>query len=1504
MHRRRFRARFWLPGIAACLALASSAHGAFVDVASPAGLTVAAPPAAETNPPAGIDPYSSGAPVCAADLDRDGWTDLLLSPTPGRLHVFMNQRDGTFREEGVARGFGDMTDIGGIAAGDLSNSGRTDVVLVPRSGSRYFLFVDDGTGHFTEQAVARGADMTVAGEPHKGQSVALVDFDRDGFLDIHVTEWGITSTAEATRYAVLLRNRGHAQPGHFLNVTAAAGLTQPHFGASTRGFASAWADFDDDGWPDLSLISDFGTSQFWWNNGDGTFTEDRAGAGVGTDANGMGIAVADVDRDGRLDFFVSSFDLRSGGVLASANRLYRNLGGRKFADVAPAWGVLDSGWGWGAVFLDADNDSRQDLLVTNGYNYVAASGQQSPPYHIADARRDRTRFFHHIGTSMIESGADWGVTDTLIGHGVCVLDYDNDGDEDVVINNLYGAPILYRNDAAGTAPTNRWLRLRLTGTTSCRDGTGALVRATTGGVTQTAVFAPTNAYLGQREPVLHLGLGGSAVVDTLAITWPSGTVQTLSGVATNQVLAVVESASTTVQPPALTVAPTGGTFQKNSEVILRVEATGTPPPSYTWYRDGVAIAGATRAELVLRDLHPSEAGNYTVVVTNAGGSVTSTPVTVTVTADIARHSVARWWDEALLDGIRRDTPNPPVHARNLYHLSAAMWDAFWAYEPEGWSAAEPVFHRESLTAADIGADRAAAQREAISHAAYRIIAQRFAASPGATSTLLGARWLMQQLGYDPDFTGTTGNTPAAVGNRIGAAVLAATLNDGANEAGGYADATGYIAVNEPMVVDLPGAAMVDPNRWQPLSLRYSITQNGIVLPSGLQKFVGVNARLTTPFALAKPTPTTIALDPGAPPQLGGAGHARVVADVVDVIWYSSMLDPADPTEIDISPGAILNNSLGANDGRGRALNPVTGQPYAPNIVRRADYARVLAEFWADGPHSETPPGHWNVIFNQVSDDPAGTHRYGGVGAVLPRLEWDVRGYLALNGALHDAACAAWTVKRQYDGVRPISLIRHMGGLGQSSDPAGPHYHALGLPLVPGLIELTTLESVSPGGRHASIAQSRGALEAFAGKIVLWAWLGNPADPRTQVGGVGWVLAERWVPYQFDTFVTPAFPGYISGHSTFSRTAAEVMTLITGSPYFPGGISSVAFKQDGYLTFEKGPSRDLALQWATYQDAADQAGLSRLFGGIHISVDDVVGRRLGARIGLEGYLRAHAMRSAGRAPAGLVNVSTRGVCGEGERALIAGFVVGGGPTESILVRAVGPGLERLGLPRELCAPDPTLAVHASGDAAAPILANDQWELSPRSAEITALGRERGAFSLLTGSPDAAEILDVTAGAYTVVARSGADARQPIQLVEAYGDRLINISTRGYVGRGDAILIAGFSLTGTEPTTLLVRGIGPSLGPLGVGAPLADPILRIHRMLPGGGSEVVAENDNWSDDARASLAQVGGQAEGAFAIATGTRDAALFVQLMPGLYTVTLLGRGDTEGIGLVEVYHVR
>jgi hypothetical protein len=520
-------------------------------------------------------------------------------------------------------------------------------------------------------------------------------------------------------------------------------------------------------------------------------------------------------------------------------------------------------------------------------------------------------------------------------------------------------------------------------------------------------------------------------------------------------------------------------------------------------------------------------------------------------------SIARQWDQQILDAIRIDKPNPPVHGRNLFHLSVAMYDAWAAYDP---LAVGYIYHNKH-TASDI----AAARNQAISYAAYRILVERYSLSVSNKVTLPAlAAFMTTNLGYDPNNTNTDTSTPIGVGNSVAATVSAYFINDGALQANHYVDPT-YSPTNHWLVVTNYGTlsetgteSVSDINRWQPLLVPSATSQNGIAV-SGPQTFLGAPWLYVRPFALTREDPTLPWIDPGPPPHLNGMGDAEFRSNNVVVIQRSSELTPDDGVTNDYSPGAFGNNTLGTNDGQGHSINPVTGAPYAPNIIKRGDFARALAEFWADGPNSETPPGHWNVIANDVSDNTNLVKRIGGTGPVVDDLEWDVKLYFTLNAAVHDAACAAWSLKRYYDGWRPISAIRYMGEHGQSSDPSGPSYSTNGLPLVPGLIEVVTPETSQPGGRHAGLTN---------GAVAIYAWPGQPADPTNQYSGVHWIQAGNWFPYQKKTFVTPSFPGYISGHSTFSRAAAEVLAAFTGSPFFPGGIGQYPITK---LNFEKGPS---------------------------------------------------------------------------------------------------------------------------------------------------------------------------------------------------------------------------------------------------------------------------------------------------------------------------------------------
>ncbi|MFT6162105.1 MAG: hypothetical protein ACJA00_004703 [Myxococcota bacterium] len=557
-------------------------------------------------------------------------------------------------------------------------------------------------------------------------------------------------------------------------------------------------------------------------------------------------------------------------------------------------------------------------------------------------------------------------------------------------------------------------------------------------------------------------------------------------------------------------------------------------------------------------------------------------------------SVAHAWNEQVLNAIRRDIPEPGVHARNLLHSSVAMWDAWVAYDDIGVG----VVVQESATSTDV----TDAREIAMSYAAHEVLTHRYARATGGDVSLACFDAQMTALGLDPANENSSGADPVALGNRIGKAVIARFAGDGANEANDYADPNGYEPVNSLLTIDSVEFSPEFPDFWAPINLAAAVTQNGIAADSGVQDYIGPHWGSVEPFALERPGPDQLYFEGSLPAY----DSPQMDEWLIDVLRKTAWLDTSNDAVVDVSPGAIGNSPLGTNSGAGYAVNPSTGQAYAPNPVLRADFGRVLAEFWADGPKSETPPGHWNTLANDaVAHQDFDRLLFGET--PVDALEWDAKMYLALNGAVHDAAIAAWELKRVSESARPVALIRYRGGQGQSTDTSLPNYSVEGLPLVPGLVEVITDTSSLPGERHDG-------LQHFVGQVAVYTWRGEPGDSMTEAGGHGWVRAVEWMPYQRRTFVSPAFPGYVSGHSTFSRAAAVALEELTGDAYFPGGLATFSAVQDEYLVFEQGPSTSITLQWATYADAADQAGQSRLWGGIHVEPDDLDGRVIGAVVG--------------------------------------------------------------------------------------------------------------------------------------------------------------------------------------------------------------------------------------------------------------------------------------------------
>jgi hypothetical protein len=601
-------------------------------------------------------------------------------------------------------------------------------------------------------------------------------------------------------------------------------------------------------------------------------------------------------------------------------------------------------------------------------------------------------------------------------------------------------------------------------------------------------------------------------------------------------------------------------------------------------------------------------------------------------------SVARQWNEVLLNAIRSDFARPTVHARNLFHISSAMYDA-WAISNKD---ATPYLAGGNVNnyQCDVKGISATTdikfQEEALSYAAYRLIDHRFFRSPGAVETQTNVTNLMTQLSFDTANSSTDyeNGGAAELGNYIANCYIEFGLLDSSNEQYGYINQF-YLNENgfiEPALQGNPNAiANNNYNSWQPISLSKSIDQSGNEVEN-TPPFLSPEWGNVLPFSMSEDSGVTkirngdeykIYFDPGSPPLLGTESSEFYQWNFALVSIWSSHLDPKDGVMIDISPKTLGNNpalpstnslaayqqfyvlNKGGDASQGYAENPITGQPYQEQRVPRGDYVRALAEFWADGPESETPPGHWFVIMNEVFEHPLFERKFAGSGDIIGPLEWDVKAYFALGAAMHDSAIAAWGIKGYYDYLRPVSAIRLMADLGQSSEPTEANYHPLGIPLSEGYIELVNSDDPLAGMQQEHM-----------GKIKVKAWRGPDyiQDTSQDEAGVDWILAENWWPYQRPSFVSPPFSGFISGHSTYSRAAAELLTRLTGSAYFPGGMSEFTIAANEFLVFEKGPSVDLTLQWATYRDASDQCSLSRIWGGIHPPIDDIPGRKIGEIIG--------------------------------------------------------------------------------------------------------------------------------------------------------------------------------------------------------------------------------------------------------------------------------------------------
>ena len=517
-------------------------------------------------------------------------------------------------------------------------------------------------------------------------------------------------------------------------------------------------------------------------------------------------------------------------------------------------------------------------------------------------------------------------------------------------------------------------------------------------------------------------------------------------------------------------------------------------------------------------------------------------------------SVVVDWNAAALDEVRRLRLGPPIVARALAVAHSCMYEAWAAYDPTAAGEVANLPKRPAAERSD------ANKAKAVSYAAFACLNNLF---PNGTGRLTS---LMARNGYNPSDTSTDPGTPQGIGNLAAAAVIAARRNDGANQygdlaAGAYADYTGYVPSNPPALFCQPHIAgpcpltTTDPLSWQPL-----INQGGV-----LQTFIAPHWERVQPFAL-----TGASQFDSRPEVINGpdyrGGPDRYLADAQAVLAASAALDPQ---------------------------------------------RKLIVEYWADGPASELPPGHWGLFAQAVSARDRLT------------IDGDVKLFYAMHNASFDAGIVAWHLKRKYNGVRPITAIRYLG-------------------------------------------QGRTAL----------AW-GGPDRP------VETIDLGKWSPYNPGSNLTPAFPGFISGHATFSAASAAVLRNFTGSDAFnystviPAGFGRVEANV---------PPVPTTLSYPTFTAAANEAAASRLYGGIHFADDNNVGLVVGDLVGQQAWAKARYLFDGGlmrgatsQAASGLAAGLTwsHTVDSRSNRLLVVGVSTTSALTSATSVNYGGIALQRLG-----------------------------------------------------------------------------------------------------------------------------------------------------------------------------------------------------------------------------------
>jgi hypothetical protein len=526
---------------------AQAAQPTFTDIARDAGITfkhVFSPEKKYI-----VESMSGG--VALIDYDNDGYLDIYLvnsltvelAKTNGKTRsaLYHNNGDGTFTDVTDKAGVGDIGFGMGVAVGDYNNDGFDDLYVTCLGPNH--LLKNNGNGTFTDVTNKAGV-----GDPRWSTGAAFVDYDNDGRLDLFVSnyvdfnlnrlpEFGVGRTCQFKGVPVQCGPRGlpgagdslyhNNGDGTFTDVSKKAGVSDEN---GYYGLGVICSDFDEDGLVDIFVANDSTPNFLYHNNGDGTFKEIAFTSGTavnesGSEQGSMGISLGDYDHDGRLDLFITNFD-------DEYNILYHNDGKGSYSDVSFRANVAKVSLpyvGWGTGFLDYDNDGWVDLFVANGHVY---------PQRDHYRQREFLHHNNHDGTFTEvagQSGAALG--EERVGRGVAVGDIDNDGDVDVVVNDLDGSPQLLRNDGGNAGNS---LLVKLVGTKSNRDGIGARVKVVAGDLTQVDEVFSGGSYLSQNDLRLHFGFGQRTKVDLVEVRWPSGVVEKLTNVNVNKILTIKE----------------------------------------------------------------------------------------------------------------------------------------------------------------------------------------------------------------------------------------------------------------------------------------------------------------------------------------------------------------------------------------------------------------------------------------------------------------------------------------------------------------------------------------------------------------------------------------------------------------------------------------------------------------------------------------------------------------------------------------------------------------------------------------------------------------------------------------------------------------------------------------------------------------------------------------------------------------------------------------------------